>query len=118
LKELRAQAGLTQQQLAERAGIHKLTVAKFEQGLREPGWSTVQALVDALGVSCDALRQAPASQHVPQRGRPAKAKETEPAPKRPRGRPRKEAPAAVPSTPPAGELESEAEAVGRRRKGK
>jgi transcriptional regulator with XRE-family HTH domain len=89
LRELREQAGLTQQQLAERAGIHKLTVAKFEQGLREPGWSTVQALVDALGVSCDALRQAPALQGTRKRGRPPTPKETEPTPKRPRGRPRK-----------------------------
>jgi transcriptional regulator with XRE-family HTH domain len=89
LKELREGAGLTQQQLGERAGMHKLTVAKLEQGIREPGWATVQALADALGVSCEAFREAPGPAPTPQRGRPRKATSPEPAPKRPRGRPRK-----------------------------
>lgn len=52
LKELREGAGLTQAALAERAGMHKLGVAKLEQGLREPTWATVRALAKALGVTC------------------------------------------------------------------
>ena len=89
LRELREQAGLTQQQLGERAGMHKLTVAKLEQGIREPSWATVQALADALGVSCDAFRQEPGPAPEPQRGRPRKTAPEEPVGKRPRGRPRK-----------------------------
>jgi transcriptional regulator with XRE-family HTH domain len=53
LKSLRASAGLTQEQLAERAGLHLGAVFKLEQGRREPAWATVQALAAALGVSCE-----------------------------------------------------------------
>lgn len=52
LKALRGAAGLTQEQLADKAGMHKLGIAKLEQGLREPTWATVQALAKALGVTC------------------------------------------------------------------
>jgi transcriptional regulator with XRE-family HTH domain len=95
LKELREGAGLTQQQLGERAGLHKLSVAKLEQALREPTWATVQALADALGVSCEAFREKPGPAPEPQRGRPRKAPAEGPADgarppaKRPRGRPPK-----------------------------
>ncbi len=95
LKELREGAGLTQQQLGEQAGMHKLSVAKLEQGIREPTWATVQALADALGVSCEAFREEPGPMPEPQRGRPRKAAPAgeeareKLAPKRPRGRPRK-----------------------------
>jgi len=90
LKELREDAGLTQEQLADRAGMHKLTVAKLEQGIREPTWATVIALTDALGVSCEALRQPLERKHPVQGpGRPPKAKTEPPQPKRPRGRPKK-----------------------------
>jgi transcriptional regulator with XRE-family HTH domain len=92
LKQLREAAGLTQGGLAERAGLHKLGVAKLEQGLREPTWATVQALARALGVSCSAFEGAG-------EGAP-------PAPKL-RGRPRK---ADTPPEPPPA-------AKGRRKKG-
>jgi transcriptional regulator with XRE-family HTH domain len=55
LKELRQSAGLTQQQLAQRAGFHGFTVAKLEQGLQEPSWPTVLALAGALGVGVEAF---------------------------------------------------------------
>jgi len=74
LKELREQAGLTQQQLGEKAGLHKLTVAKLEQGIREPTWATVQVLVEALGLSCEAFMRAPAKRRPQGRGRPANKK--------------------------------------------
>jgi transcriptional regulator with XRE-family HTH domain len=50
LKRLRETAGLSQPQLAERAGMNRFGVAKLEQGVREPSWATVQALAKALGV--------------------------------------------------------------------
>ena len=51
LKQLREAAGLTQPELAERAGMNRFGIAKLEQGVREPTWATVQALARALGVS-------------------------------------------------------------------
>jgi len=48
LREIRRQRGLTQERLAQLAGLHKLAIAKLEQGVQEPTWSTVVALVDAL----------------------------------------------------------------------
>jgi transcriptional regulator with XRE-family HTH domain len=50
LRALRARAGLTQQQLAEMAGLHRQGIVKLERGEREPAWSTLLALADALNV--------------------------------------------------------------------
>lgn len=75
LKQLREAASLTQQQLAERAGLNQYGVAKLEQGVREPGWSTVQALARALSVNCSAFESeedAPAEGPARPRGRPQK----------------------------------------------
>src|SRR3954470_14387477 len=55
LKRLRETAGLTQAQLAERAGMHRFGVAKLERGERQPSWATVQTLARALGVRCTAF---------------------------------------------------------------
>jgi transcriptional regulator with XRE-family HTH domain len=100
LKELRESAGLTQQQLAERAGFHGFTVAKLEQGVQEPTWPTVLDLAGALGVSVSAF---------------VAESRSPPAPKRGPGRPRKDRgglglPTAPPAPPPAGDLEGQAEA--------
>jgi transcriptional regulator with XRE-family HTH domain len=78
--------------LGERAEMHKLTVAKLEQGIREPSWATVIALAEALGVDCRAFLEPAGELPEPKRGRPPKARDgnaEEPAPKRPRGRPHK-----------------------------
>jgi transcriptional regulator with XRE-family HTH domain len=93
LRELREGAGMSREALAERSGISIRSLEKWEQSVREPSWAYLQLLCRALGVSCEAFTQAPASQDKPGRGRPAKAKpevaETEP--KRLQGRPRKQA---------------------------
>jgi transcriptional regulator with XRE-family HTH domain len=92
LKELREQAGLTQQQLADKAGMGKDSVAQLEQRRNKASWEAALALADALGVTLDDFRQAPASRSESKRGRPRKAAPpAEPAePARRRGRPRKE----------------------------
>jgi transcriptional regulator with XRE-family HTH domain len=72
LAELRTAAGLTQQQLAEKAGLHRVEVAKLEGGDRSPSWETVLALCVALGVSCEAFRSAPADAAKKGPGRPRK----------------------------------------------
>jgi len=125
LRELREQAGLTQPQLADRAGLSKAGIADLEQGRRQPAWETVVALAKALGVSCDAFLQEPATAPPAGPGRPRKAP-TEGAvprePKRPRGRPRK-APGAT-QEPGSGEGQADGlskekrPAKGKRHKGK
>jgi transcriptional regulator with XRE-family HTH domain len=50
LRALRARAGLTQRQLAEMAGLHRQGIVKLERGEREPAWSTLLALANALKV--------------------------------------------------------------------
>lgn len=60
LRELRVAAGLTQQQLAEKVGVKREAIARWEKGDQEPGWSYVVALAEALGVTCEAFAQRPA----------------------------------------------------------
>lgn len=55
LRDLRSAAGLSQAQLAEKAGMNVFGVAKLEQGQREPSWATVLALAGALNVECTAF---------------------------------------------------------------
>jgi transcriptional regulator with XRE-family HTH domain len=74
LKELRERAGWTQAELAQRAGLTKDGVAHLEQGRREPAWSTVLALADALGAGPQAFTEAPAERPETGRGRPRKGK--------------------------------------------
>ena len=50
LKALRDEAGYTQAQLAEKAGLSPQAIASLEQGTRGPTWETVLRLALALGV--------------------------------------------------------------------
>jgi transcriptional regulator with XRE-family HTH domain len=59
LRELRLSADLTQGQLAAKAGLTETAVGYLERGLREPTWSTVIALADALGVKCGEFQKSP-----------------------------------------------------------
>src|SRR5262245_52701412 len=61
LRELRVAAGLSREQLAERAGLKAGGIRNLEQGVRLPGWETVLALAKALGVECTAFTQEPAT---------------------------------------------------------
>ena len=104
LRELREQAGLTQQQLGDRAGVTWEAVSRWERGTREPSWSNVVALAKALGVECTTFLQEPAAAAPAGPGRPRKATTRsvdQQQPKRPRGRPRK-----VPETPGAAQKTS------------
>jgi transcriptional regulator with XRE-family HTH domain len=110
LKRLREQAGLTQQQLAEKAGVHRFSIAKVEQDLHMPSWPTIQALAKALDISCAAFE---GTVEPPPRGAKPPGK---------MGRPRKAPPAGEgeadqPPEQPAGEAE-QSEGKPRRRKGK
>jgi transcriptional regulator with XRE-family HTH domain len=72
LKELREQAGISQKELAARAGLGQRSISNWEQGMREPSWPNVVALSETLGVSCEAFLQSPTTQSEPRRGRPRK----------------------------------------------
>jgi DNA-binding XRE family transcriptional regulator len=73
LAELRTKAGMTQQHLAEMAGLTRDGVAHLEGGRRAPSWETVLAICTALGVSCEAFRVEPADTAKKRPGRPKKS---------------------------------------------
>lgn len=50
LRQVRELALLTQEQLAQRAGVAKSTVNRLERGLQNAHVSTVRRLAEALGV--------------------------------------------------------------------
>lgn len=56
LGALREKAGLTQVQLAEKAGLSKQAVAALEQGTRGPTWDTVRRLAHALNVGVEEFK--------------------------------------------------------------
>ena len=55
LKDLRIRRALTQEELAEKAGLGKNTVNRMERNLTEPHMSTVRKLAKALDVDPAAL---------------------------------------------------------------
>jgi DNA-binding XRE family transcriptional regulator len=55
LKQLRQAAGLTQEELARKVGVNRVSLARFESGARSPSWATVLDLADALGVTVEAF---------------------------------------------------------------
>jgi transcriptional regulator with XRE-family HTH domain len=55
LRMWRERKALTQQQLAGRAGITRVTVARVEAGLEEPYPTTVRKLANALGLEPEDL---------------------------------------------------------------
>ena len=50
LKALRERRGLTQAQLAERVDVTRVTIARLEVGMRQPGIDLLEALAKALKV--------------------------------------------------------------------
>ena len=59
LKEKRAQSGLTQAELAMKAGVTARTIQNYELGTRKPGnMVIVQRIADALGTTTEQLLRA------------------------------------------------------------
>jgi transcriptional regulator with XRE-family HTH domain len=52
LRELRDKAGLSQEALAQKAGMSVGTIRNYEQSVREPLWDSLFQLCRGLGVSC------------------------------------------------------------------
>lgn len=55
LKEAREMRGLSQGDLAEKAGLQQTAVSHFETGMRKPSFDNLRRLADALEVSSDYL---------------------------------------------------------------
>lgn len=55
LAALRKQKGLTQQQLAERIGVHVVQLRRYEAGSSQPTLDVIRAMALALGISADEL---------------------------------------------------------------
>ena len=70
LRELRAERGLTLQQVAERASIDLSTLSRLEAGKRRLALDHIPALAAALGVSADQLLGSAPPQDPRVRGRP------------------------------------------------
>jgi transcriptional regulator with XRE-family HTH domain len=57
LLRAREQAGMTQEEVAERSGVHATEVSRIEAGKRDPRVTTLERLAGAVGVSpSDLLR--------------------------------------------------------------
>lgn len=65
LKEARKNAGLTQVTLANKVGLHPVTIAKWEIGLHQPSEIVIRALADSLGVSVSYLKGEDAKAKAP-----------------------------------------------------
>lgn len=62
LREARALAGLSQRELAQRAGVAQSEIARIEMGRQEPGLARLQELVRAAGYDLS-LRLVPHDDH-------------------------------------------------------
>jgi len=55
LKRLRGEAGLTQETLAKRSGVSRVTIARLEAGEQDPHYETLCALARGLGLPLERL---------------------------------------------------------------
>lgn len=82
LKELRAQAQISQEELARRAELSVAALRGLEQTDRDPQWSTVVKLAQALGVSVEAFDDSTSADGETElSGRPAKEPAVQPTKK-------------------------------------
>ena len=56
IKEARIKAKLTQEKLAQKAGISVFTLQKYESGDRNPKIESLQKIANALGISITQLK--------------------------------------------------------------
>lgn len=69
LKELRADAGITQDELAERADLFRTYLSRIESGVANPSFTVLVALAAALEVDAGELFRKPTQESVPGRRR-------------------------------------------------
>lgn len=77
VRELRLEAGLTQEEFAERCGLFRTYLSRIENGTANPTLTMIHALAKSLKVSIPALFDPPAvAPATAPRGRPATVKST------------------------------------------
>jgi transcriptional regulator with XRE-family HTH domain len=57
LRALREERGWSQEEFADRAGLHRTYVSAVERGVRNPTLSVLERLAKALGISITAMLQ-------------------------------------------------------------
>jgi transcriptional regulator with XRE-family HTH domain len=67
LRELRKAAGLSQKELAGKAGMAVGSVRNLEQGQRSPSWPAVVMLARALGLTSEVFDDCDDAQELPRR---------------------------------------------------
>lgn len=70
LKHARHDAGLSQEELATRAGTSRTTLSAYEHGRKSPTLATVERLLDSAGFELSVNPVVHFSEHVMRRGRP------------------------------------------------
>jgi len=58
VKLLRERKGWTQEQLAEKSGMHRVSIARIETNVTHPSFAEACLIADVLGVSVSMLRVA------------------------------------------------------------
>jgi transcriptional regulator with XRE-family HTH domain len=71
IRELRLAAGISQEGLAERCGMHRTYVGGIERGERNVSFRNLLRLADALGVRASQLLERCESLYLPARCAPA-----------------------------------------------
>jgi transcriptional regulator with XRE-family HTH domain len=55
IRFLRKSAGLTQEELADRSGIHTTEISRLERGWRNPSYETLKRLAEGLDHPCSRI---------------------------------------------------------------
>jgi transcriptional regulator with XRE-family HTH domain len=55
LREIRQEKGLSQEALADKAGLHRTYISQVERGLKSPSLRSLEQIAQALGVPASAL---------------------------------------------------------------
>lgn len=70
LERVRRESGLTQTELAARAGTSRTTLSAYEHGRKSPTLSTVERVLDSVGYDLTCEARVRFSEHTLGRGRP------------------------------------------------
>lgn len=74
LKQLRSKAGFTQTELSKLSKVSQGGIAHWENGIREPSWTAVVALAEALGVAIATFLDEPDEQPTQDEEKPKRAR--------------------------------------------
>lgn len=55
LREVRLERGFSQEELADRAGLHRTYISQVERGLKSPSLRSLEQIAQALGLPASAL---------------------------------------------------------------